>query len=96
MVFKPLFLLLPYTFFLEKMSNNQILNLSLNSEIFRGGQQFSEFHHTKLKFKILTVFTVQGVAQWAKRLENQKPAFLKGDTFGSDLSHNLAVEFSPS
>jgi len=26
MVFKPLFLLLPYTFFLEKMLNNQILN----------------------------------------------------------------------
>jgi len=78
------------------MLNNQILNLSLNSEIFRGGQQFSEFHHTKLKFKILTVFTVQGVAQWAKRLENQKLAFLKGGTFGSDLSHNLAVEFSPS
>ena len=70
--------------------------MSLNSEIFRGGQQFSEFHHTELIFKILTVFTVQGVAQWAKRLENQKLAFLKGGTFGSDLSHNLAVEFSPS
>jgi hypothetical protein len=61
MVFKPLFLLLPYTFFLGKMLSNQILNFGTQlRKIFRGGQQLSEFHHTNYQLKVLTVLYSTG------------------------------------